>query len=51
MYVNWQQVSNMIGYKKSFLERQSFSEVKLGKGSLISKKNPKTSIYCEIVSE
>lgn len=41
MYVNWQQVSNMIGYKKSFLERQSFSEVKLGKGSLISKKTPK----------
>lgn len=41
MYVNWQQVSNMIGYKKSFLERQSFSEVKLGKGSLISKKPPK----------
>jgi len=29
-YVNWQQVSNMIGYKKSILERQSLSEVKMG---------------------
>lgn len=45
MYVNWQQVSNMIGYKKSFLERQSFSEVKLGKGSLISKKKTQKHLY------
>lgn len=28
----------MIGYKKNILEKQSFSEVKMGRGSLICKK-------------
>lgn len=37
--VNWLQISNMTGYKKRILKRQSFSEVKTGRGSPISKIN------------
>lgn len=33
----WEQVSNMIGYKKNILEKQSFSEVKMGRGLLSCK--------------
>ncbi len=33
--VNWHQVCNMISYKRDVLERQSLSEVKLGRGSPI----------------
>ncbi len=31
--VNWHQVCNMISYKRDVLERQSLSEVKMGRGS------------------
>ncbi len=34
-YVNWHQVCNMISYKRDVLERQSLSEVKMGRGSPI----------------
>ncbi len=33
--VNWHQVCNMISYKREVLERQSLSEVKMGRGSPI----------------
>ncbi len=33
--VNWYQVCNMISYKRDVLERQSLSEVKMGRGSPI----------------
>ncbi len=33
--VNWHQVYNMISYKRDVLERQSLSEVKMGRGSPI----------------
>ncbi len=33
--VNWHQVCNMISYKRDVLERQSLSEVKMGRGSPI----------------
>ena len=33
----WQQVCDMTGYKKSTLERQSLSEAKMGRGSVICK--------------
>ncbi len=33
--VNWHQVCHMISYKRDVLERQSLSEVKMGRGSLI----------------
>jgi len=36
---NLQQVSNMIGYKKSTSERQSLSEVKIGRGLAICKED------------
>ncbi len=32
-WVNWHQVCNMISYKRDVLERQSLSEVKMGRGS------------------
>ncbi len=34
-WVNWHQVCNMISYKRDVLERQSLSEVKMGRGSPI----------------
>ncbi len=34
-YINWHQDCNMISYKRDFLERQSLSEVKMGRGSPI----------------
>ncbi len=30
--INWHQVCNMISYKRDLLERQSLSEVKMGRG-------------------
>ncbi len=33
--VNWRQVCNMISYKRDVSERQSLSEIKMGRGSLI----------------
>ncbi len=33
--VNWHQVCNMISYKRDVLERQSLSEIKMGRGSPI----------------
>ncbi len=33
--VNWHQVCNMISYKRDVIERQSLSEVKVGRGSPI----------------
>ncbi len=33
--INWHQVCNMISNEKDVLERQSFSEVKMGRGSPI----------------
>ncbi len=33
--VNWHQVCNMISYKRDVLEKQSLSEVKMGRGSPI----------------
>ncbi len=33
--INWHQVCNMISYKRDVLERQSLSEVKMGRGSPI----------------
>ncbi len=32
---NWHQVCNMISYKRDVLERQSLSEIKMGRGSPI----------------
>ena len=40
--VNCKQVSNMIRYKKSTLERQSLSEVKMGRGSATCEKTVST---------
>jgi len=33
--INWHQVCNMIRYKRDVVERQSLSEVKMGRGSPI----------------
>lgn len=32
--VNWKQVSKTIGYKKETVERKSFSDLKMGRGSI-----------------
>ncbi len=39
--VNWHQVCNMISYKRDVLERQSLSEVKMGRGSPICERGRK----------
>lgn len=47
--VNWQKVSDMFGYlEKKILERQSFSEVQMGRRSPIYEKNVPTQIVEQI---
>ena len=45
-YVDWHQISNMIGHKNRTLERQSLSEVKIARDSAICKK-----IFKQIVEQ
>ena len=46
--INQQQVSNMIGYKESTLERQSLSEIKMDRGSAIYEKTTNCGSNCQI---
>ncbi len=43
--VNWHQVCNMISYTRDVLERQSLSEVKMGRGTPICKRVRKKSLW------